>query len=140
MDAGGVLADGAAILAPGVPGGAGLAIKASRAVNNVNETTTLYRAVSKAELDDIGVYGLRNIAGGYETSKLFATTLEDATQFGKNNFKLDGVANHLIQVDVPSSIMKNSTQFKADSMDVVSIPANMLDFLNGTPLNYSPLR
>ena len=102
-------------------------------------STTLYRAVSKAELDDIAANGVRTTAGGYETGKLFATSLDDAAKFGKNNFKLDGIPNHLIKVDVPNSVMKNAHKFRADSMDAISIPANQLNKLNSTPLNFSPL-
>ncbi|MCP3869804.1 MAG: hypothetical protein GY703_17265 [Gammaproteobacteria bacterium] len=89
-------------------------------------STTLYRAVSKAELDDIAANGLRTTPGGYETGKLFATSLDDAAKFGKNNFKLDGISNHLIKVDVPNSVMKGATNFMADGMKAVSIPANQL--------------
>ena len=102
-------------------------------------STTLYRAVSKAELDDIAANGLRTIPGGYETGKLFATSLDDAARFGKNNFKLDGVPNHLIKVDVPNSVMKEATNFTADGMKAVSIPANQLNKLGSMPFNYSPL-
>ena len=45
----------------------------------------MYRAVSKAELDDIAQFGFRTKAGGYETGKLFAPTFKEAAQFGKNN-------------------------------------------------------
>ena len=101
------------------------------------ETTTLFRAVSKAELDDIAQNGLRTTAGGFETGKLFATTLDDATRFGKNNFKLDGVPNFLIRVDVPNSVAQ--TPLRLDFMYAVSIPANQLNRLKATPINFSPL-
>ena len=95
--------------------------------------------MSKAELDDIAANGLRTMPGGYETGKLFAMSLDDAAKFGKNNFKLDGISNQLIKVYVPNSVMKGATKFRADSMNAVSIPADKLNKLNSTPLNYSPL-
>jgi RHS repeat-associated protein len=88
--------------------------------------TTLYRAVSEAEKVDMGKNGVRNTSTGYETSKLFATTAADASQFGKNNFKLDGVPNTVVKVNVPNSVMKGATHFEADGMKAVSIPAAQL--------------
>jgi len=101
--------------------------------------TTVYRAVSKAELDDIAKYGFRNKAGAYETGKLFAPTLEEAAKFGKNNFMFDGLPNTLIKVQVPNSVMNGAFKFGADGMNALSIPANQLHLLQATPLNYSPL-
>ena len=100
--------------------------------------TTIYRAVSKAEVDDIAKYGLRMKAGGYETGKLFAPTIEEAAQFGKYNFALDGMSNTIMKVRVPNNIMNGATRFGADGMNAISIPANQLHYLKATPLNYSP--
>lgn len=120
--------------------GVGLGIKAGRAAGLAAEgSTTLYRAVSKAELGDIAENGIRVISGGYETGKLFATSLDDAAKFGRNNFMLDSIPNHLIKVDVPKRVIKDSYSFTADGMNAVSIPANQLNLLNWSPLNYSPL-
>lgn len=58
------------------------------ASSSLSSTTTLYRAVSSAELTDIGQNGFRMAPGSYETGKLFAISAEDAAQFGKNNFHL----------------------------------------------------
>ena len=83
--------------------------------------------------------GVRNIATGYETGKLFATTASNAAQFGKNNFMLDGVPNTVVKVKVPNSTMKTATTFQADGMKAVSIPANQLPNVKPLgPLNYSP--
>jgi RHS repeat-associated protein len=102
-------------------------------------STTLYRAASSAEVKDMSVNGVRNISTGYQTGKLFATSAEDAAQYGKNNFKLDGVPNTIVEVRVPNSVMKISTTFEADAMKAVSVPANQLPSLRVVgPLNYSP--
>jgi hypothetical protein len=101
-------------------------------------STTLYRAVSKAELDDIAQFGFRTKAGGYETGKLFAPTLNEATQFEKANFMFDGIPNTIMKVKVPNSVMNGAYRFGADGMNAISIPANQLSLLRGTPLNYSP--
>ena len=45
---------------------------AATAVKKSDNLIDVYRAVSKAELDDIVANGLRTISGGYETGKLFA--------------------------------------------------------------------
>ncbi|MDG5974810.1 hypothetical protein H010_06065 [Hydrogenophaga taeniospiralis CCUG 15921] len=111
---------------------------ATRLFGAAKETTTLYRAVSKAELNDIAANGLRVTEGGYETGKLFATSLEDAAKFGKNNFKLDGIQNYLVKVDVPKSVMDAAHSFTADSMKAVSIAADQLNALKATFINYSP--
>jgi RHS repeat-associated protein len=102
-------------------------------------STTVFRAVSQGELEDIAAHGLRNRAGVYETGKLFAPTLEEAAQFGKNNFKFDRLPNAIMKVKVPNSVMQNAYRFGADGMNAISIPAECLQFLKATPLNYSPL-
>ena len=101
-------------------------------------TQTLFRAVSKAELDDIVEFGMRNRAG-YETGKLFATTVEDAARYGKYNFKLDHIPNTIIKVKVPNNVMRNAYRFEADFMNAVSIDSKYLQLLKVTPLNYTPL-
>ena len=100
--------------------------------------STIYRAVSKAELDDIAKFGFRNKAGAYETGKLFAPTLEEAAKFGKNNFMFDGIPNTIMKVRVPNNVLNGAYRFGADGMNAISIPANQLNLLRGTPLNYSP--
>ena len=106
-----------------------------------NTITSLFRAVSKAELDDIALHGIRTLPRtGYETGKLFATSLDDAARFGRGNFSFDKIPNHLIRVDVPSSVMKNSLKFSADGMNAVAIPANQLGKLQSIfRFNFSPL-
>ena len=102
------------------------------------EFSTIYRAVSKAELSDIIKYGFRNKAGAYETGKLFAPTLEEAAKFGKNNFMFDGIPNTIMKVRIPNSILNDAYKFGADGMDAISIPTHQLNLLRGEPLNYSP--
>ncbi|MNE15501.1 hypothetical protein D3C80_1084110 [compost metagenome] len=105
-----------------------------------SNSTNFFRAVSKAELDDIATNGLRTTEGGYETSKLFTTTAENATEFGKLNYGFDGVPNTIIQAKVPNSVIKKSTFFNADGMPAVSIPAELLQKVkNVKPLNSSPI-
>jgi len=102
-------------------------------------SSTIYRAMSTAEVDDVAKYGFRMNAGGYETGKLFAPTLNEATQFGKYNFGLDGIPNTIMKVQVPNNVLNGATKFGADGMNAISIPASQLNLLKGTPLNYSPL-
>jgi len=97
----------------------------------------IYRAVSKAELDDIAQFGLRTKSGGYETAKLFAPTAKEASQFGRNNFKFDKISNTIIKVKIPNSILQSSYKFTADGMNAISIQASLLSHLKATPLNYS---
>lgn len=119
----------------------GLAARARLGTAGAQEapTTNLFRAVSDAELADVGANGLRMAPGGYETGKLFATSSSDAAQFGKFNFSLDGNPNTIIKVEVPGSVMKTTTTFEADGMQAVSVPSNQLSNIpKVTPLNYSP--
>lgn len=53
------------------------------------DETTLYRAVSDDELADVAKNGFRPGRNSMET-KLFATSAEDAAQFGRANYGLDG--------------------------------------------------
>lgn len=102
-------------------------------------STTLYRAVSPAELTDIGANGFRTLSGTYETTKLFATSAADAAQFGKNNFSFDQIPNTIVEAKVSNSVMKTTTAFEADGMKAVAVPANQLSTVKPIgPLNYSP--
>ena len=58
---------------------------------------------------DIAQFDVRNTARGYETGKLFAPTMQEAAQFGKNNFAFDGVANTIMKVRVPNKVMQVRT-------------------------------
>jgi hypothetical protein len=69
---------------------------------------------------------------------LFAPTLEEAAQFGKNNFSLDGIPNTIMDVKIPNNILNGAYRFTPDGMNAISIPSNQLHLLKGTPLNYSP--
>ncbi|MBK8812746.1 MAG: RHS repeat protein [Acidobacteria bacterium] len=87
---------------------------------------SLYRAISASELRDIAVNGLRTKRGGYESVKLFATSVDDATRFGRNNFRLDKIPNFVLEVRVPSRVFKMSEKLPMDGMKAVAIPANQL--------------
>jgi RHS repeat-associated protein len=107
---------------------------------------TIFRAVSDAELKDIANFGFRPNPDqrGYGTEKLFAPTIEEAAQFGKNNYGLDlkylkkEVPNTIVEVKVPNSVLKEAYKFTADRMNAISIPSIQLHLLKGKPLNYSP--
>jgi RHS repeat-associated protein len=105
-----------------------------------SKSTTLFRAVSEAELNDIAVNGLRvNPVTGYETSKLFATTAADAASFGRNNYAFDGITNTIIEVRVPAQTMRFAEKKVLDGYNAVSVPSNMLNTIKTVkPLNFSP--
>lgn len=100
----------------------------ARIAPKVEETTTIYRVVSEAELKDIGEFGFRTKAGGYETGKLFTPTFEEAAQFGKYNYGFDGIPNTIMKVRVPNSVLNSAFKFEADGMNAISIPADQLHF------------
>ncbi len=127
----------------GFGSGIGKGVKISRGtiptLGRGTGNTTLYRAVSAAELEDIAKHGLRTKVG-YDTGKLFAPTVKEAARFGKNNYIfLDQTPNTIIKVKGPYSVMKNSLRFHPDGMNAVSVPNDQLHKLTVTPLNYSPL-
>jgi hypothetical protein len=106
---------------------------------------TVYRAISKGELDDMLQNGIRpNPNGhGYQGGKLFAPTVREAIEFGKYNFGLDGVPNHIIQVRIPKDILINNAFYgPADGMRLIDIPAEFLQIrLSGYNVfdGYTPL-
>jgi len=94
-------------------------------------STNLYRAVSSAELSDISTNGLRTLGGNsYETGKQFATTSQDAANFGRNNFSFDKEPFTVIQANMPDKVMRASTTFTADGMRAVSVPSSQLPNAN----------
>jgi hypothetical protein len=111
---------------------------ATSSVSSASNGSFIYRAVSKAELDDIAEFGFRTHQGGYETSKLFAPTFQEAAQFGKGNFRFDGIPNYIMKVRVPSNVLDDSYKFTADGMNAISIQADKLQLLRGTLINFSP--
>jgi RHS repeat-associated protein len=113
---------------------------ATKALSTAGKTTSLFRAVSTAELTDIASNGLRTTSGGYETSKLFATSAQDAAQFGKLNYGFDGIPNTIIEAKVPTSVMGTVTNFTADGMSAVAVPAEQLQNIKKViPSNSSPI-
>lgn len=63
--------------------------------------------------------------------ELFAPTLEDTAQFGKNNFMFDGIPNTVMKVRVPNNVLNGAYQFGADGMNAMSIPTDQLNLLRG---------
>jgi len=101
--------------------------------------TTLYRAVSKAELDDIAINGVRN-SPGYETGKLFATSRQDAANFGRLNYKFDKQPFTIIKTSISNRYIPMLYRGEMDLMQGVSVPSNLFQKLS-TPsiFNHSPL-
>jgi RHS repeat-associated protein len=103
----------------------------------------IYRAVSKAELDDVLKNGIRG-NNGYVESKLFAPTIEEAVIFGKNNYLLDlgngrDLPNHIIEILAPNKVLTNATFFTPDGMRAIDISKIYFPQLSAYELNYSPL-
>lgn len=92
-------------------------------------STTLYRAVSMAELDDIAINGIRN-ASGYQTGKLFATTAEDAANFGKINYFFDKQPFTIIKTSIPNRYLPMLFKGEMDLMPAISVPTNLFNQLS----------
>ncbi|HCM2699702.1 TPA: hypothetical protein N3D89_004661 [Salmonella enterica subsp. enterica serovar Yaba] len=90
---------------------------------------TLYRAVFENEYNDARTVGhLRKAPMGYEFGKLFATTYEDAYNFGTKLSQFEpNSALKVLTVEVPDHIV--GTEFYADGMKAVSIDSEYLDEL-----------
>jgi hypothetical protein len=103
------------------------------------ESMTLYRAVSQGELDDIGVNGIRN-SPGYETGKLFATTAEDAANYGRMNYGFDKLPFTIIRTSLPKNYSTLLYRGEMDLMEAVSVPSELFNHLSKPSiLNYSPI-
>lgn len=122
-----------AVVAPVFAGGSSM-------LSVVPQNTSLFRAVSRAELDDImgAGSGFRPNPNGssYETGKLFTRSAEEAAQFGRNNFRLDGQPFYIVETEAPAFVMRSSFSFTADSMRAVSVPTSQLRSLS-TPRTFS---
>jgi hypothetical protein len=110
VDVAGMVADAAAIVAPGAPGGVGLGIKATRegaevaaqaAAKGGKNYVDGYRAVSKAEADDIAKHGFRpDPSGRSMQDKWFSETRQGAEQFRKTYPDLQEVVKTRVPRDV----------------------------------------
>lgn len=124
--------------------GAKGAIKGVRAADAAGGTTSLFRAVSTAEADDIGLHGFRAAPDGrsYE-GKLFATSSDDAARFGRINYGLDGQPFHIVEARVPNDFADRLYAGTADRMPFRSVDADQLPELNSvgdiTRWNHVPL-
>ena len=102
-----------------------------RAVEHGEEVASLYRAVAKAELDDIVRAGFRQHPNSLSLeSKLFATSPEDAARFGRDNFRFDEVPFHVIEVQMPTSIAEQFEKLTLDFKPAVNVSRAMLPLLN----------
>jgi len=102
-----------------------------RAAGPGEEVVSLYRAMAKAELDDIAQAGFRQHPHGLSLeSKLFATSPEDAASFGRDNFRFDEVPFHIIEVHMPTAIAEQFEKVTLDFKPAVNVPRDMLPVLN----------
>jgi hypothetical protein len=84
------------------------------------------------------VNGFRNI-GNYDTSKLFATSAQDAANFGRLNYGADGLPFTIVKAEVPSSLMSRMYKGEMDMMQAVAVPTGMLNRLSSETLNHIPI-
>jgi hypothetical protein len=97
----------------------------------------LFRAVSRAELDDIADFGgfrQKPDRLSYE-GKLFATSTEDAAAFGRINYRLDLSIGrdqpfYIVEASIPSSLVRQFESQTVDFMPAVYVPEEMLSLVN----------
>jgi hypothetical protein len=102
-----------------------------QAAERREEVTSLDRSVAKAELNDLEQAGFRQHPDGLSMeSKLFATSPEDATAFGRDNYRFDAVPFHLIEVRVPTVIAEQFEWLTLDFKLAVNVSRDLLMLLN----------
>jgi len=89
---------------PGFAAMGPLAGIAAREANAARETTTLYRAVSRAELDSVAKLGGFSPGPGAMGNKWFAESAADAAAWGKKFYAFDKEAVFTLRVDVPNDL------------------------------------
>lgn len=127
---------------PGNYGGSADKVGLVLALRHGAEVTSLYRAVAKAELDDLAQAGFRQHADGLSLeSKLFATSPTDAARFGRDNFCFDEVPFHIVEVRVPTAIADQFEKLTLDFKSAVNVSRDMLPLLNAhaTVLEITPI-
>ena len=106
--------------------GAGLSAKAGG-----GGSTSIYRAVSTAEADDIAAHGFRQAPDGRSfEGKLFATSPEDAARFGRINYGLDRTPFHVVEARVPTTYVNDLYSGTADRMPFIGVNPDQLAGLN----------
>jgi hypothetical protein len=118
-----------------------LAGKASKVLRG-GDTTTLYRAVTEAELKSIKSTKSFTNPKGIE-NKYFSTTAEGASSYGKQASKAFGDGPHtIIKTEIPTSSITPNMRVPNGvdgGIPTVVVPTNKLPGLNPQPLNYSPI-
>ena len=107
-------------------------------------STSLFRAVSKAELDDVAQFGFRpKPGGGSLETKLFATSADDAAAFGRDIFRLDRQPFTILETRIPNSLGGRLDNLILDGRSAVGVNPDLLPALNAagrtSPLPFSPI-
>ncbi len=124
-----------------------------RGCNREDEFVTLYRSVDKEELNDVlRIGGFRPKIGtdGFPRSmsaKEFSTSLDNAGDFSRDLFKLEGtqaVPKFILQTKVPRKTFQQLEKMLLDGKPSVIVQPEQLSFFNKTitkpkPLNFTPL-
>lgn len=93
--------------------------------------------MSKAELDNIIEFGgFRQQPGGFSyEGKLFALSVEEATNFGHINYHLDMVIGldkpfHIVESDIPDFFAQQFEPQILDLMSAIYVPEELLPLFN----------
>jgi RHS repeat-associated protein len=93
-------------------------------------STNLYRAVFSEELNDIStIGGFRNV-GGYVTGKLFATSAQDAGNYGRILYHFEKQPFTVVQTSIPNKYFPELFIGAMDEMKAVSVPNGLLPSLS----------
>jgi hypothetical protein len=103
-------------------------------------TTSLYRAVGPAELEDIQATGaFRNL--GWAEGKYFTTSGEAASSYARQAVNSFGDRPYtIVQSNVPNSVLKGMSPVNVDGgIPAYVIPNESLPSLTPNIMNYSPI-
>ena len=92
----------------------------------------LYRALSAEELIDVSTNGFRLTENGYGTGKLFTTSPQNASNFGRLFYQSDGKSFFILKTSIHTKFEAQLFRTEMDLMEGVSVPENLLKELKNT--------
>jgi RHS repeat-associated protein len=100
-------------------------------------STNLYRAVFPGELQDISAFGgFRLSSQGYQTSKLFASSAQDAANYGRMFYGSEGSPFTVMKTSISNKYLSSLYSGPMDYMKAFAVPPHLLSTLS-SPVSMS---
>jgi RHS repeat-associated protein len=103
-----------------------------KAFATTNKSINLFRAVSADELIDVSANGFRLTENGYATGKLFTTSSQEASNFGRLFYQEDGKSFFILKTSINTKYEAQLFRAEMDLMNGIIVPENILKKLNNT--------